>query len=222
MKKFGIKVMFSLFCALSLCGSVFAQKFVDNDYKTTTLTDESEVVYLPTLKKWSAVGVGDEKVLLVKRVSTNAGNYSEFVDEKGNVAIAFGTGFEFLYGEKLIAQDVYSLKFFSVYWDEDSKQFDKKMILEPKLQEIFPDVKIVKISDFKKNVLRVRKNPFKPLKILVLNDTPEYFYKYKFYGDNFEIYDVAGLLEINKCGTIEFKQANEVFRELRIKVRPVL
>ena len=88
------------------------------------------------------------------------------------------------------------------------------------LEEIFHDVKIIKVSEFKNNELRVHKMPFRPMKLLLVNDTPEYFYKYLFHGDNFETYNIFGLLEVDKMGTIEFHHPAPEFRNLFIKVTP--
>jgi len=125
-----------------------------------------------------------------------------------------------MYDDKFIAQDVYGLKFFSVYYNEKTQKFDRKNVIINSLNKVFPDVKILKISDFKNNVLKVKKAPFKKIKVLLVNDTSEYFLNYHFEGENFEHYNMAGMLEINKMGKIKFAYPSDEFRALIIKVRP--
>lgn len=220
MKNLGKKLVLTALLVPFLALSALAQKNIDTDYSTETIVENYQVIYSPAASSWASGGMAEDRIVLTKRVSTGSGNYSEYYDSNDDIAFSFGTGFEFLYDEKLIAQDVYALKYYSIYYDKDTKKFDRKDVVVDSLNKVFPDAKIVKISEFEDGVLRVRKVPFKPLKILLVNDTPEYFYKYRFEGKNFDKYNLPGLLEIYKNGTIEFYHPNEDFRSLYIKVRP--
>lgn len=219
MKNLGIKIALSaMFSVLAL--GAFAQRSIDVDYSTRTVYENNQVVFSPVTRTWKTSVTTDDPVVLTKKVSTGSGNYSEYYRADDEMAFSFGTGVEFLYNNKLVAQDCYSLKFYSIYFNRDTQKFDKKDVVIDSLNKVFPDAKIVRVSDFKNDTFRVRKNPFKPVKILLVNDTPEYFYKYRFQGDNFESYNLAGFLNIKKMGTIKFTHPGEDFKTLTIKVRP--
>ncbi|MCM1010648.1 MAG: hypothetical protein NC390_07220 [Fusobacterium sp.] len=219
MKNLGIKIALSaMFSVLAL--GAFAQRNIDTDYSTQTIYENNQVIYSPQAEVWALDGVAENRVVLTKKVSNGTGNYSEYYGADDEIAFSFGTGAEFLYNDKLIAQDIYSLKFYSVFFNPLMQKFDKRNVTNVGLQKVFPDAKIVNVSDFKNDKIRVKKPLFKPVKILLVNDTPEYFYKYRFQGDNFEAYNVAGLLNIKKMGTIKFSHAGEDFKTLTIKVRP--
>lgn len=219
MKNFGIKLAVSVLCSFFALG-VFAQKNFDTDYPTDTVYENNQVVYTPTTSLWSFGGMAEDRIVLTKKVSTGSGSYSEFFYSNNDLAFSFGTGFEFLYNDRLIGFDRYALKFYNIRYDAETKTFYKKDLPESMLEEIFHDVKIIKVSEFKDNELRVHKMPFRPIKLLLVNDTPEYFYKYHFHGDNFDTYNLFGLLEVDKMGTIEFHHPAPEFRNLFIKVTP--
>lgn len=217
MKNFGIKITLSVLFSILALGA-FAQKNFDTDYPTDTVYENNQVVYTPTTALWAFNSVSADKIVLTKKVSDGSGSYSEFLYSDNTPAFSFGTGFEFLFNDRLIAYDKYSLKFYLVRYDAETKTFYKKDLPESVLEEIFHDVKIIRVSDFKNNELHVHKMPFRLMKLLLVNDTPEYFYKYHFHGDNFEQYNLFGLLEVNKMGTIEFHHPAPEFRNLFIKV----
>lgn len=215
-KKFALTALLFSFFALG----AYAQKNFDTDYFVDTIYENNQVFYAPSTGIWTLNCVSDDKIVLTKKIADGSGSYSEFLYSDNQTAFSFGTGFEFLYNDKLIAFDRYSLKFYTVRYDPENKIFYKKDLPDITLEEIFHDVKIIRVSEFKNNELHVRKIPFRSIKLLLVNDTPEYFYKYHFYGDNFEQYNLFGLLEVNKMGTIEFHHPAPEFRNLFIKVNP--
>ncbi len=219
MKNFGIKLAVSVLFSVMALGA-FAQKNFDTAYPTDTVYENNQVVYTPSTGLWSFNSISNDKIVLTKKISAGSGSYSEFFYSNNEPAFSFGSGFEFLYNDKLIAFDKYSLKFYLVRYDAENKTFYKKDLPDSMLEEIFHDVKIIKVSEFKDNEIHVHKMPFRTMKLLLVNDTPEYFYKYHFHGDNFETYNLFGLLEVNKMGTIEFHHPAPEFRNLFIKVNP--
>lgn len=220
MKNFGKKFVFTALMLSFLSLGANAQKNFDTDFLTDTVYEDNQVVYSPATTLWSFGGMTEDRIVLTKKISVGSGSYSEFLYGNNELAFSFGTGFEFLYHDRLIAFDRYALKFYLVRYDAENKTFYKKDLPYSMLEEIFHDVKIVKVSEFKDNELHVKKIPFRPMKLLLINDTPEYFYKYHFHGENFEPYNLFGLLEVNKMGTIEFHHPAPEFRNLYIRVNP--
>ena len=129
MKNFGIKFVISTMAVFTLSLGAFAQKNIDAEYKTETIYVNNHVVFSPKADSWISGTMGEDRIILTKQKSDDAGDYTEFVDENGEVKIAFGTGFEFMYNDKLIAQDVYGLKFFSIYYNKEKQAFDRKNIV---------------------------------------------------------------------------------------------
>ena len=78
---------------------------------------------------------------------------------------------------------------------------------EEEVQALFPDFKIIKISEFSTNTnsLKIKKDK-RNLKIIILNDTDRNFYNYSFTSGNskFELYPLTGFINIKKRGMIQF------------------
>ena len=78
---------------------------------------------------------------------------------------------------------------------------------EDEISELFPDYKIVKISDFSTNTnsLKLKKEGH-DFKIIILNDTDKNFYHYSFSSNNgkFETYPLTGFINVTKKGMFQF------------------
>lgn len=141
----------------------------------------------------------------VKIISDGSGSYSEFYNTDGSFAFTTGCQYEFLYKGDLIGYANQDLKFYDFTYTDG--QLNRREMLPEEVAEIFPDFKIIKISDFSKNTnsLKIKKG-VGALKIILLNDTDRNFYHYSFSTDNgsFENYPVSGFLNITKKGMFAF------------------
>ena len=147
---------------------------------------------------------------IIKLISDGSGNYSEYFSSDGNLYFNSGTQYEFIYKGELIGYSNHDLKFYS--YTQFGNKVEKRELGEDEIQEMFPNFKIIKISDFSSNTnsLKIKKDR-KNMKLILFNDTDEYFYHYSFTSGNakFETYPLRGFLNITKKGMIQFAHFGE-------------
>ena len=124
-----------------------------------------------------------------------------------------GTTYEFLDGNKLIGYNAHKLKFYELTFS--NQKINKKELSQEQVEQYFPDVDIIKISELKDNKLDIEKPWFKRKTFMLLNDTDEEFYKYQF--DEL----IRGLFEAKyprRFVFSHFKANNEMFPALEINI----
>lgn len=190
-------------------------------YDFNAIKDNQQVTYSPELKTWNTGAMAEDRIVLTKKMSIGSGGFSEYYYSDGTLASQIGSNFEFITLDgRLIACHNADLKIFEMTM-ENGKLIEKELS-EKEIQEIFPDVEIIKISQFKNNQISVCKKPFKNKEILLLNDTDESFYKYSFKPRSVKKTWVAGLINIERYEQIKFSHFNddnENFPALTINTR---
>ena len=180
------------------------------------LYDNYQAVYMPSTNTWTTGGMADDRIVLTKKTSTGSGSYSEYYNSDGTLAIALDSNFEFIKDGKLIAVDNANLKYYEVKY-EDGK-FTEKPLCETALAAIFPKAQIVKISEFQKNKITVKKLASKDKIVVLLNDTDKSFYKYSC-NPNVQNKDIKGLLKLTTTGKVKFSHYGEKKNLYTIKVK---
>ena len=146
-----------------------------------------------------------EQDYLIKFISDGSGNYSEFYNSDGTYAFSTDCQYEFLHKGDLIGYSNQDLKFYDFTYAEG--KLNKRELTEDEISALFPDYKIVKISDFstKTNSLKLKKEGH-DFKIIILNDTDKNFYHYSFSSNNgkFETYPLTGFINVTKKGMFQF------------------
>ena len=141
----------------------------------------------------------------IKFISTGTGNYSEFYKSDGDFAFTTGCQFEFIHNGDLIGYSNQDLKFYD--FSLIGGEITRRELSEEEIQVLFPDYKIIKISQFSPNTnsLKVKKDKHH-FKVIILNDTDKNFYHYSFTSGNskFKTYPLAGFLDIRRKGMIQF------------------
>ena len=126
--------------------------------------------------------------------------------------MAFSTNcnYEFLNGKDLIGYSNSDLKFYDFAFLNG--ELTKRELTEEEIQTLFPNFKIIKISEFspKTSSLKIKKHNLSE-KIIILNDTDKNFENYTFTSGNtkINIYELAGFIEIRKKGMIQFSHFGE-------------
>ena len=72
------------------------------------------------------------------------------------------------------------------------------------VQKLYPDYKIIKISEFKNNSITINKKFMKKQKVLLLNDTANSFYKYNYEPSSVDPSYIKQFVEISHKGKIIF------------------
>ena len=151
-----------------------------------------------------------EQDYLIKFISDGSGNYSEFYNSDGTFAFSTACQYEFLHKGDLIGYSNQDLKFYDFTYAEG--KLNKRELTEDEVAELFPDFKIVKISEFSPNTnsLKLKKEGH-DFKIIILNDTDKNFYHYSFSSNNgkFETYPLTGFINVTKKGMFQFSHFDD-------------
>ncbi len=169
------------------------------------IKENSGIVYDAASDIWSVKKDKKDTGSWVKRVSVGTGSYSEYYDNNGEFVFSTGTQYEFINHGKLIGYSNQDLKFYD--FAMVNGELVKNSLSEEEIQKLFPDYKIIKLSEFSPNTnsLKIKKNS-RSLKLILFNDTDKNFYHYSFSSNNakFSAYELTGFLEVTKKGMIQF------------------
>lgn len=168
------------------------------------IADNTTVYYNTLDRTWSSVP-SVASIPLTKRYTAGANRFSEYVLD--GLAHDANSTQEFFYKGDLIGYNKNTLKFHRLYFEDGGLKTEQ--LNEKEIQEIFPDVTIIKISQFKDNTIKLKRKLFESKTYLLLNDTNTMFYSYWFKGvDNSkEIFNCIFTPERN--GKIDFLPAEK-------------
>ena len=200
------KIFLSLVLASSLSLSTFASDTLNIPYKN--LKKNAKITYNEELDSWSTKVNKHSPDVFVKNISDN--NTSEYLYPDETLAFSTNCNYEFLNGKDLIGYSNSDLKFYDFAFLNG--ELTKRELTEEEIQTLFPNFKIIKISEFspKTSSLKIKKHNLSE-KIIILNDTDKIFENYTFTSGNtkINIYELAGFIEIRKKGMIQFSHFGE-------------
>lgn len=181
---------------------------------------ENSVYYNLQTQKWSLNRQTPKDVKLIYKMYSTSGGYSEYYNNRGKLAIGPFSNREFIDDGNLIGIDNGNLKLIKYYYDNG--YFRNSILDEGYIGKLFPEIEIIKLSQFVNNEITIYKKPLEQKKILILNDTKNNYYKYTFKPANIEDKDITGLITVSKFGKIVFSHYgddNEFFPALKIHVK---
>lgn len=211
--------MKNIILILALAVSVNAA-FAYNYNKNITdeaIKENQHLEYSAQDKTWTKTDYTNENSF-IKRISRGNGGYSEY--EKDKKITLSDTTYEFLYKNQLIGYNGHKLKFYKMTADNNEIQYIP--LADNEIKELFPDVEIVKVSQFKDGKITLYKPWFKKKTFLLINDTDEFFYKYQFEGYNNQKELFKGILEISRPQTLifsHFGSRDKLFPILKLTVK---
>ena len=202
MKK--IYLSFIMLSVLTLC----AQAGDVNSIPYKNLKNKSRITYNAELDSWSTK-IDKKSGNYFTKISVN-GISSEFINPDESLAFSTNCSYEFLKGKDFIGYPGSDLKFYDFAYTEG--ELTKRELTEDEVQALFPDFRIIKISEFSPNTnsLKIKKHGINE-KIIILNDTEKTFDNYTFTSGNakFNTYPLAGFIEVTKKGMIQFSHFGE-------------
>ena len=181
---------------------------------------ENSVYYNLQTQKWSLNRQTPKDVKLIYKMYSASGGYSEYYNNRGKLAIGPFSNREFIDDGNLIGIDNGNLKLIKYYYDNG--YFRNSILDEGYIGKLFPEIEIIKLSQFVNNEITIYKKPLEQKKILILNDTKNNYYKYTFKPANVGDKDITGLITVSKFGKIVFSHYgddNEFFPALKIHVK---
>ncbi len=200
------KILLSLILTTSLSLSTFANDTLSIPYKN--LKQNAKITYNAELDSWSTKKDRHSPDFFIKNIAED--NTSEYLYFDETLAFLTNCNYEFLKGNDLIGYSNSDLKFYDFAFLNG--ELTKKELTEEEVQKLFPDFKIIKISEFSPNTnsLKIKKHA-RNEKIIILNDTDRTFANYSFSSGNakFNAYELAGFINVTKKGMIQFSHFGE-------------
>ena len=138
------KVAILLGIILSI-NSAFAYEY-NKDLTDNIIKDEQQVQFCTDNQTWS-LDCNSNAENFTKRITYGSGGFSIY--EKEKKLYDTDTTLEFLYNNKLLGYNTHKLKFYTLQFDND--KFEPKELSDEEIKAIFPDVEIVKVSQFDEN-----------------------------------------------------------------------
>lgn len=180
------------------------------------ITDGRNVYYSPSEKLWSpARGAFQDKVTYTKKTSPGTGSYSEYyIDNNETPSFVLSSNYEFVRGGKLIAVINQNLKFAEVI--NNNGKIQEKKLSKRKVQKLFPNTTIIKVSSFKNHKLTIKPKKF-PTQYLLWNDTDKNFHKYFFEPNNTDRPYIKGAFRVDNKGEIKFSHFGEDIYTIIVK-----
>ena len=159
----------------------------------------------------------EDRIKLTKKIDYAAAAYSKYVDKNETEAFTLATDLEFLFNGDLISIDNNEMKFDKIILKEN--RFIKKALSDIELKALFPEYEIIKMSQFEHDKLTLKKKFFETKKILLVNDTDEFYYRPTCMVENVQTSPVRGLVNLYKLGNYEFKHFGEHNGKFLIQVK---
>lgn len=170
------------------------------------LRNKTQIMYNQDFDSWSTkVNRKTDKYY----VKTATDNGYEYLNSDDSFAFSTGCSYEFLKGNDLIGYSDKDLKFYDFALIDG--QLTKQELTSDDVQALFPDFKIVKISDFSPNTNSIKLKKRDNSQLIILNDTDKNFEYYAFTSGNakFKTYELAGFIKVTKKGMIQFSHFGE-------------
>ncbi len=158
-----------------------------------------KVYYNPTSSTWARTPLA-KGLIFTKHMTVGSGGFSEFLLDK--TYYDTNTTLEFYDGNKLLGYNQHELKFYELGFNDN--KITRRELSADEVQKLFPDVKIVKVSQFKNNKITLKKPVGKTKTFLILNDTDRDFYKYNYenHGNGTEL--IKSIVEVSSPKKIVF------------------
>lgn len=201
MKKFFISLIFFMFML-----NVSAESLPNLKYKN--IENNHKIYYDEQTGTWSKISDKKSQNYYIK--TKGFGDFYDYLDADKKFVFSTDCEYEFLYKGSLIGYSNKDMKFYDLTFADN--KLSKTEIPQDMLETIFPEYKIIAMSDFspKTNSLKIKKHSGN-LKIILLNDTDYSFDNYSFSSGNakFEKYSLRGFLSVTKPGMIQFSNQKE-------------
>lgn len=211
MKKFLLTVL-----AMLLLNNVsYSKEEISNPYDA--IYEGYQAVYSPDTETWTAGGVGDDKVVLTKKLVQSMGVTTEYVDEDGNVVISLSTDFEFVKNGLLITVDNANLLYYKIVYN--GERFLQVPLSYFELQQAFPDAEVVRLSLLYGNKMWISKKLFSKKRVLFVNDSENCYYKLTAKAKKAQDKEVKGLITLYRYGIFNFSHFGERDGKIIIYVR---
>ena len=169
--------------------------------------------------KWSLIDVNtNDKLVLTKELFDGTGSCSTYKNIDNSLAFALSTDFEIIKNGNLIVVDNNLLKYSKIIYNGET--FELMPLCDEEIKQAFPDAEIYKMSWIDNdNKMWLHKPLLKKRKLLLVNDTDNFYHQFSCKYKNVQDPEIKGLITINRYGIFRFKHFGKRNGELTFYVR---
>jgi len=145
---------------------------------------------------------------LVKKISDQYPYFTDFYSPNNEFLFSSQSHYEFINNGRLYAYSNDDYRLYEVIANDGN--ISKRIVTEDEIIELFPDFKLIRLTDFSQgtNSLKIKKTK-KNLKLIIFNDTCTDLKGFDFSTNNAKIdrYPLKGFIDVTKKGMIQFSSS---------------
>ena len=116
----------------------------------------------------------EDDIQITNKSFIGSGGFCEYYYQDGKLAIGPEINIGFVHDGEFIGINSQELKFYKYKYQD--KKFVSELLTQEEIQKLYPEYKIIKVSEFKNNEITINKKFFEKINVLLLNDTEQLKY----------------------------------------------
>ena len=166
------------------------------------ITEKQTIFYNPQTSIWTLMPETEDDIQITNKSFIGSGGFCEYYYQDGKLAIGPEINIGFVHDGEFIGINSQELKFYKYKYQ--NKKFVSELLTQEEIQKLYPEYKIIKVSEFKNNEITINKKFFEKINVLLLNDTEQSFYKYSYKPASVNPEYIKPFIHISHPGKIIF------------------
>lgn len=166
------------------------------------ITEKQTIFYNPQKSIWTLMPETEDDIQITNKSFIGSGGFCEYYYQDGKLAIGPEINIGFVQDGEFIGINSQELKFYKYKYQ--NKKFVSELLTQEEIQKLYPEYKIIKVSEFKNNEITINKKFFEKINVLLLNDTEQSFYKYSYKPASVNPEYIKPFIHISHPGKIIF------------------
>ena len=166
------------------------------------ITEKQTIFYNPQKSIWTLTPETEDDIQITNKSFIGSGGFCEYYYQDGKLAIGPEINIGFVNDGEFIGINSQELKFYKYKYQD--KKFVSELLTQEEIQKLYPEYKIIKVSEFKNNEITINKKFFEKINVLLLNDTEQSFYKYSYKPASVNPEYIKPFIHISHPGKIIF------------------
>ena len=133
------------------------------------ITEKQTIFYNPQKSIWTLMPETEDDIQITNKSFIGSGGFCEYYYQDGKLAIGPEINIGFVNDGEFIGINSQELKFYKYKYQD--KKFVSELLTQEEIQKLYPEYKIIKVSEFKNNEITINKKFFEKINVLLLNDT---------------------------------------------------
>ena len=166
------------------------------------ITEKQTIFYNPQKSIWTLMPETEDDIQITNKSFIGSGGFCEYYYQDSKLAIGPEINIGFVHDGEFIGINSQELKFYKYKYQD--KKFVSELLTQEEIQKLYPEYKIIKVSEFKNNEITINKKFFEKINVLLLNDTEQSFYKYSYKPASVNPEYIKPFIHISHPGKIIF------------------